>query len=125
MKFLPKWPTRRSKKIRLRFKEPVSFDLLDEACAIVGRDVDDMLANPAKALQGLELKASERQALCDLVLAKRIDLGKLEITVAEAISAEVISHFFVNAWERRWTELLAASRRSTKKQGHPLVEVRS
>lgn len=134
---------RTRRRVKLVFKDPITFDVLEAACACVGayKDLsdggrtfvpispDDVLFQlPHKALEGKIIPLDRQQAFLDAVLERPIDLSRMSIEERDALvtyAAAGEKGFFFTLFLTRAKRQIDDLLRYMREAGYPPRRVRA
>lgn len=84
--------------VKLVFHEPVTVEMLERACKVIGIEFADFLTRPQAVLDEVELTVETASAFLNVVLKKPLKLKKMKRDVALAIAYYAATDFFLNAY---------------------------
>lgn len=93
--------------VKLRFREPVTYRLLFDACTALGLEVDRVIDDPQSALEGASPSIPEYSRFLAVVLepasrwwpwGRPPDLEALPVDEALAVGVGAATDFFLHTW---------------------------
>lgn len=93
-----RWWGRRRRRVSFVFK-PLTLGVLEQACAVVGVSMDDVLEGDPEALDAAEFLPSRAGRFFEAVLAEPVDVSDLDPEAAQHVFELAAADFFLNAWE--------------------------
>lgn len=88
----------KARKLRLKFREPVTVDLLTRACAAAGVDLKAFLDDPEGYLNDLMMSYEQAKEFMSIVLVRPPELGSRPLEEALAVGYYVLTDFFLHTY---------------------------
>lgn len=84
-------------RVQLRFREPLTIALVEEACAALGVVMDDALDDPETVVGTAAITTAAAQRFLAVVCEDPPDLRQMPADRAEAVKTYAVADFFTSA----------------------------